>query len=453
MRKKSGALFVLGLGFIAIAGLALFVYFSPMFEREAPKVSIPQTIYWNLKSPLQIPISDNHSIGKYSVELNDGGKITPLAEATANGQKGVTLNLMYPKNGMTPSSKEPKIVVKVSDNSFWNFFMPNSTTIESKLICDTTPPTLSVVSSSYSISKGGSAVVVFEAKDAGLKEAYVKTASGKIFKAQPFVKNGFYVCVIGWGLKEQNFSASVAASDKAGNTASVQIPFYLKDVAYKQSRLELKDDFLNQKITELSSGMKGVQNAAGLDKFMYVNNTLRGENEKLIAEITSRIDDNVASSFFTEPFLPIKNASVVGSFGDFRSFYIGDKLVSESYHKGIDFASLKEASIVAPNKGVTVYAGNNGIYGNTVILYHGMGLFTLYSHCSSFAVKVGDVVERGKEIAKTGTSGLAFGDHLHYGVIAQGVEVRPVEWLDSNWIKLNVTEVLASARSIIASRQ
>ncbi len=186
---------------------------------------------------------------------------------------------------------------------------------------------------------------------------------------------------------------------------------------------------------------------------MYVNNTLRGENEKLIAEITSRIDDNVASSFFTEPFLPIKNASVVGSFGDFRSFYIGDKLVSESYHKGIDFASLKEASIVAPNKGVTVYAGNNGIYGNTVILYHGMGLFTLYSHCSSFAVKVGDVVERGKEIAKTGTSGLAFGDHLHYGVIAQGVEVRPVEWLDSNWIKLNVTEVLASARSIIASRQ
>ena len=298
-----------------------------------------------------------------------------------------------------------------------------------------------------------SAVVVFEAKDAGLKEAYVKTASGKIFKAQPFVKNGFYVCVIGWGLKEQNFSASVAASDKAGNTASVQIPFYLKDVAYKQSRLELKDDFLNQKITELSSGTKGVQNATGLDKFMYVNNTLRGENEKLIAEITSRIDDNVASSFFTEPFLPIKNASVVGSFGDFRSFYIGDKLVSESYHKGIDFASLKEASIVAPNKGVTVYAGNNGIYGNTVILYHGMGLFTLYSHCSSFAVKVGDVVERGKEIAKTGTSGLAFGDHLHYGVIAQGVEVRPVEWLDSNWIKLNVTEVLASARSIIASRQ
>lgn len=90
MRKKSGALFVWGLGFIAIAGLALFVYFSPMFEREAPKVSIPQTIYWNLKSPLQIPISDNHSIGKYSVELDDGGKITPLAEATANGQKGVT---------------------------------------------------------------------------------------------------------------------------------------------------------------------------------------------------------------------------------------------------------------------------------------------------------------------------------------------------------------------------
>lgn len=452
MRKKSGALFVWGFAVSVVVGLAVFVYFSPLFEREAPKINISQTVYWNLKSPLQLSISDNISLGKYSVELNDGGKITPLSEASANGQKSITLNLMYPKNGMTPTSKEAKIVVKVSDNSFWNFFMPNSTTVETKLICDITPPKVSVISSSYSVSKGGSAVVVFEATDAALKEAYIKTSNGKIFKAQPFVKNGFYVCVIGWGLKEQTFSASVVAADKAGNTASTQIPFYVKDIAYKQSRLELKDDFLNQKITELSSGMKGVQNATGLDKFMYVNNTLRGENEKLIAEVTSRIDDNVANGFFTEPFLPIKNASVVGSFGDFRSFYIGDKLVSESYHKGIDFASVKEAGIVAPNKGVVVYAGNNGIYGNTVILYHGMGLFTLFSHCSSFAVKVGDIVERGREIAKTGTSGLAFGDHLHFGIIAQGVEVRPVEWLDSNWIRLNVTDVLANAKSIIASR-
>ena len=147
MRKKSGALFVWGFAVSVVVGLAVFVYFSPLFEREAPKINIPQTIYWNLKSPLQLSISDNVSLGKYSVELNDGGKITPLAEASANEQKSITLNLMYPKNGMTPTSKEAKIVVKVSDNSFWNFFMPNSTTVETKLICDITPPKVSVISS------------------------------------------------------------------------------------------------------------------------------------------------------------------------------------------------------------------------------------------------------------------------------------------------------------------
>jgi len=190
-----------------------------------------------------------------------------------------------------------------------------------------------------------------------------------------------------------------------------------------------------------------------LNRFLFVNNTLRGENEKLIGTVTTRVGDNMVDGFFTEPFLPIKNASVVGSFGDHRSYYLGTDVISESYHKGVDFASVKEDTIVAPNNGVVIFAAPNGIYGNMSILYHGLGLFTLYGHCSSFLAKEGDLVSKGQPIAKTGMSGLAFGDHLHYGVLVQGVEVRPLEWFDANWIKLNVTKVIDEAKNIIASRK
>jgi murein DD-endopeptidase MepM/ murein hydrolase activator NlpD len=119
----------------------------------------------------------------------------------------------------------------------------------------------------------------------------------------------------------------------------------------------------------------------------------------------------------------------------------------------VDFASVKEATIYAPNNGVVIFNGANGIYGNMLILYHGLGLFTLYAHCSSFLVKEGDLVNKNQPIAKTGMSGLAFGDHLHYGVLIQGVDVRPLEWLDANWIKLNITKVIDEAKTRIASRK
>ena len=97
----------------------------------------------------------------------------------------------------------------------------------------------------------------------------------------------------------------------------------------------------------------------------------------------------------------------------------------------------------AANNGRVIFVGDLGIYGNLIVIDHGLGLMTLYAHLSEFAVKVGDVVKKGDIIARTGSSGLAFGDHLHFGVLVGGVEVTPLEWLDPKWIKDNVTDRLA----------
>ena len=82
--------------------------------------------------------------------------------------------------------------------------------------------------------------------------------------------------------------------------------------------------------------------------------------------------------------------------------------------------------------------GDLGIYGNTVILDHGLGLFTLYSHLSSIDVKVGDPIKQLQIVGKTGETGLAAGDHLHYGVYLNGVSILPVEWWDQKWINDNI---------------
>ncbi len=453
-RRQSKELLWIAGAFLAVIGIVLFVYLSPVFEREKPTTDLNTTVYWNFKTPLKVKLTDNVALGKYKIEVEEKGKTTVLAEGEATkGQKELNLTLTYPKNAFLPTSANAKIILKAEDRSLWRFFGPNKLETEVQVVCDITPPTSSVIANSYGIAKGGSATVVFEARDENLKSVAVKTASGKIFKAQPFIKKGFYIALIAWPLTDDNFSASVLATDMAGNETYTPIDFFQKNVVYKDTKLMLKDDFLNQKIVELSSSMKVNAKTTPLDRFVYVNNTLRGENEKLIGEITSRIGDNVVDSYFSEPFLPIKKASVVGSFGDHRSYHLNNDVISQSYHKGVDFASVKEDTIVAPNNGIVIFAAPNGIYGNMSVVYHGLGLFTLYGHCSSFLAKEGDMVQKGQPIAKTGMSGLAFGDHLHYGVVIQGVEVRPLEWLDANWIKLNVTKVIEDAKIIIAGRK
>jgi murein DD-endopeptidase MepM/ murein hydrolase activator NlpD len=88
----------------------------------------------------------------------------------------------------------------------------------------------------------------------------------------------------------------------------------------------------------------------------------------------------------------------------------------------------------AANDGVVVFAGFLGIYGNAAVIDHGCGLQSLYGHMSSLAVKEGDQVKREQEIGRSGQTGLAAGDHLHFTMLLDGIPVNPTEWWDPHWI-------------------
>jgi len=141
----------------------------------------------------------------------------------------------------------------------------------------------------------------------------------------------------------------------------------------------------------------------------------------------------------------MKNAASMALFGDKRIYFSGGKELSESTHNGVDLASLSQAPIEAANHGILRFTGTVGIYGNCVIVDHGMGLSTLYSHLSVIEAQVGQTVIKGETLARSGATGFAMGDHLHFGVAIHGQFVDPKEWWDTHWIEDNIQNKLAVA--------
>ena len=138
---------------------------------------------------------------------------------------------------------------------------------------------------------------------------------------------------------------------------------------------------------------------------------------------------------FEGAFVQPRNTKVFSNFAETRTYRYEGKDVDTQVHLGYDLASLKKSPVPAANSGVVVYAAPLTIYGNTVVVDHGWGLQTLYAHLSTIEVKEGDEVRKGHELGKSGATGLALGDHLHFEVLIHGISVTPVEWWDAKWIR------------------
>ncbi|MBI4734159.1 MAG: M23 family metallopeptidase [Rubrobacteridae bacterium] len=98
-------------------------------------------------------------------------------------------------------------------------------------------------------------------------------------------------------------------------------------------------------------------------------------------------------------------------------------------HTGIDFGAPSGSTIMAADGGKVILAGWMGGYGNAVVISHGNGITTLYGHNSRLLVDVGDSVSQGQAIAKSGSTGLSTGPHLHFEVRVNGTPKNPMNWL------------------------
>lgn len=443
-----------GLIVILLGAGAFFILGSKEFERNEPMIGIENKVYWNLRSPMEIKFKDDSGVKFIRISMNDGkNDLNILNQVIQVPSTELDINLTFPKTGFFAAKDTYEMTIEATDISKWNFLSGNTASKKIEVVLDTTKPDVYVLSQSYSISKGGAAVVVFRATDNQLKDVYVQTSYGKNFKATPFHKEGHYAALVVWPVQVSNFSADVIARDFAGNESKQHVRYFTENVKYRTSNIALKDSFLDGKIVDLTEQYaKDGANLTRLEKMKFVNETLRGSNDAKIAQITTNASDQILSNFDIATFYPLRNGKKVADFADHRFYTYNNEKASESWHMGLDLASVAHAPIVASNGGKVVFAGENGIYGQSVIIDHGFGLYSLYAHCSSLRVKEGDSIASGEEIGTTGMSGLALGDHLHFGILIQGQEVRPQQWMDKKWIKDNITGVLEAAKKMIDNK-
>jgi hypothetical protein len=218
------------------------------------------------------------------------------------------------------------------------------------------------------------------------------------------------------------------ARNAIGDEATAPFPHRVKPVKFRERVLEVGDRLMDKVLGELDAGAQG----SAAERFARVNSVMRRANDAALGELAKKSE---GKRLWAGPFMLLPNGKAEAMFADHRTYKYGGKELNREWHLGIDMASLKNTAVPAANTGRVVHAGRLGIYGNCVVIDHGLGVLTVYGHMSGFTVKVGDTIARGQEIGKSGMTGLAGGDHLHLGVMVGGAFVDPVEWTYVFWME------------------
>ena len=451
--KKRGSFgIIFSLLFVLLIVAGGYIYLSPAFEQNKPQIISADNIYWNLKSPIKIDLKDESGIKYYKVTFRDGqNNIILNQEVLTDVKKDLSIEIKPPKLDMFYKGVNTSLEIEVVDNSKWNLLEGNKALKIIDVKIDTVKPVANVIENSRYIQRGGSAVVVVKVKDVNLKEAYIVFNDEKKFKLIPYYKENYYVALIAWPINFEEFNrVNLVATDKADNKTITKVPLYIQKKKIKVDKINLSENFIkNISASVLEQSFEQIPEDTK-DIFLYSNRDLRAKNIKTIEDTVEKYMNNqFIEDFKINSFSRLRGSKTVAGFGERRYYYLGGEKINEAWHLGIDWASVKKAPVRVSNSGTVIFNGYLGLYGNTLIVDHGMGLATLYAHTSSQSVKLGDQVSKNQKIANTGATGAVFGDHLHFGTLVQGVEVNPIEWMDRHWIKVRITDVLSSAKKLI----
>jgi murein DD-endopeptidase MepM/ murein hydrolase activator NlpD len=235
----------------------------------------------------------------------------------------------------------------------------------------------------------------------------------------------------------------VVAEDEVANAAEARFVDRFTRRPPAAARLALSADFMARVVPEILARTPSLADRGDLlANYLAINGELRRANAEALVRLAAQ---SRPEFLWREPFRQLANTAVMASFADRRTYLFEGREVDRQDHLGFDLASQRRAPVAAANRGVVALADFLGIYGNTVVLDHGYGLATLYAHFSSIDVAVGQTVEQGQVLGRTGETGLAAGDHLHFSVLVHGLPVSPLEWWDGRWLRDHLAAKLGAA--------
>jgi murein DD-endopeptidase MepM/ murein hydrolase activator NlpD len=309
------------------------------------------------------------------------------------------------------------------------------------------PPQLAVLSTKHYVNFGGSEMVVYRASPAdvasGVRVGDIEYSGFPLAGADPALRVAFFAL-----LPDQDLKTPIAAfaRDEAGNQTTASFVDDVFPKAMKRSRIPIDDAFINKTVPAIIANSPELKMTGPsgdlLADFLKVNGELRRANAETIASFAKQ---TAATKLWKEPFLQLGNSQVEAGFADHRTYVYGGKEVDQQVHLGFDLAVTAHVPVSAANEGTVLNASWIGIYGNCVIIDHGLGVQSLYGHLQSFDVKVGDRVTRGQIVGRSDSTGLAGGDHVHFTMLVGGRMVNPVEWWDPHWMQDRVDRKLSDA--------
>lgn len=445
--KKSGsplpALLVF-LVFLALAGVAFWKF----FEREAPQAGLLTDVATiGLSKEISLAATDEKSgIRTLDVVIFQNGKETSLVKKVFErqgyfgraGAAKVEEKFTVDSRSLGLQDGPAELIIAVRDFSWWNWFTGNVTAVRYTAVLDTSPPKVTVLESPRLIKSGNSGVVMYKISEPAAEHGVMINDDFHPGFPLPHRGQDVYGAMIGMPYDlEKIDKSSVRAVDPAGNTGMAVFSMIYRPLPLKKDKIEVSDGFLNAKLPEFASYYPDLAGEP-IEQYLRVNREIRAQNYVKVREVCARSKpERLWEGRFER--MP---GSTKANFAEHRTYYYNGAEIDQQVHLGIDIAALEKFKVEAANRGVVVYADYLGIYGNTVILDHGQGMFTLYSHMSQIQAVVNDQVEKGTVLGQTGSTGMAGGDHLHFSILVNGIFVNPIEWWDEHWIKDNLLHVL-----------
>lgn len=424
-----------------------------LFETEKPQLFVDKEIKF-LGGPVEIPfkaVDQKSGIKQVVITLEQDGGIFQLfhksfprqAWLSKAGPEEVkeTISLDAKRAGAKEGKAE--LVLAINDFSLNGMLKGNATVARFPVTIDTKPPGVTIEYAQRYIKPGSSGVVVYGLSEHS--EHHGVMIDSTLFQGYPLQgSDKRYIAYIGlpWNSSKPE-NTRVIAVDQAGNEGKAVFSMNFKKPKEKKDRINISDGFLKKKLPEFQEHYPEMEKKdSDIDKYLYVNNKVRISNAEKIAETCK---NTASEQLWHDRFIRMPGAGRAG-FADQRTYYYQNKPIDHQTHLGMDIASTARVAIKAANSGRVIFAEYIGIYGNTVILDHGQGLASLYSHLSRIDTTLDTIVDKGDLLGHSGTTGMAGGDHLHFSMLVHGIFVTPVEWWDQHWIDVNINNIINNSQ-------
>ena len=390
-----------------------------------------------IATPVTVRVANPHGFRRFTASIEQNGNTVDVFDSKSASNRltfwraHVSPQEVHFAAGkqQAPDLKEGKarLTVEVTSNDLRGSTDRLSADVEVIL----RPPSVSADEFQHYINQGGSEMAIFT-PSGSWTEAGVRVGSDR-FPSFPLSGNpAERIALFAWPWDTPPDVAPVVyVTNAAGTEATARFWFKVKPKKFRARNLTIDDAFLDKVVNQIDPGGSGDL----LTRFLKINGEMRKQNNQTLADLRLKTADKF---LWHEAFLQLANSKVESAFADVRTYIYKGRKVDQQVHLGFDLAVARHTPVVAANDGKVIWAANLGIYGNCIVVDHGCGLQSIYGHLSEIGVKQGDMVKRGQAIGRSGSTGLAAGDHLHYSMQIGGVQVNPIEWWDPHWIRDHV---------------